>query len=73
MARIDLALSLVFSTICILGLIGVFLCFRKAMRVAGSRDGDVKMFFWAVGAMICLIIAGVSAAYILLPILLHYS
>jgi hypothetical protein len=27
------------------------------------------MFFWAVGAMTGLIIAGVSVAYILLPIL----
>jgi hypothetical protein len=31
------------------------------------------MFLWAVGSLIGLIVAGVSAAYILLPIFFAYS
>lgn len=46
-------------------------CFIRAFRVAGEKDGDLKMFFWTAGGMIGLIIAGMSAAYILIPILFH--
>jgi len=69
MASLDLALLLLFGTLSLLGLTVSALCFRKALRVANQRDGDVKMFFWAVGAMTGLILAGVSVAYIVLPIL----
>ncbi len=71
MAHLDLALFLIFGFFCLSGLAGTILCFRKALRVAGAKDGDVKMFFWAFGGMICLIIAGMSAAYFVLPILFH--
>jgi hypothetical protein len=47
------------------------LCFRKALAVSGEKDGDLKMFFWAFGSMVGLIISGMSTAYILLPIILH--
>ena len=73
MAHLDLALFLVFGLVCLIGLAGTVVCFRRALRVAGARDGDIKMFFWAFGGMICLIMAGMSAAYILLPILFHLS
>jgi hypothetical protein len=56
----------------LLGLGIAFVCFRKSLRVAGDKDGDLKMFFWALGGMVGLILAGMSAVYILLPILLHY-
>ncbi len=71
MAHLDLILFLIFGFFCLSGLLGTVVCFRMALRVAGARDGDLKMFFWAFGAMICLIIAGMSAAYFLLPILFH--
>jgi hypothetical protein len=31
------------------------------------------MFFWAVGGMLGLIIAGVGIAYFLIPIIAHYA
>ena len=71
MAKLDLILLLVFSSIALLASAGMVLTFRRALRVAGERDGDLKMFFWAAGSMVCLIIAGMCTAYILLPILLH--
>ena len=71
MPKLDLILFASFGSIALLSLAGALLTFRKALRVSGERDGDLKMFLWAVGAMICLIISGMSLAYILLPILFH--
>lgn len=71
MAPLDLILFIAFGTFFLLGMAGMLLCFRKALKVANQKDGDIKMFFWAMGAMICLIIAGMSAGYILLPIIFH--
>ena len=71
MAKLDLVLFLVFGTITLLGLTLSLLCFRRALRVSGKKDGDLQMFLWAFGSMIGLIIAGMSAAYIVLPILFH--
>ncbi|MEW6510581.1 MAG: hypothetical protein AB1428_06420 [Bacteroidota bacterium] len=71
MAKLDLLLFISFGILFLAGLTGAILSFRQALRVSGQRDGDLKMFFWASGSMICLIIAGMSAAYILLPILFH--
>ncbi|HTO94103.1 MAG TPA: hypothetical protein VMM80_07005 [Bacteroidota bacterium] len=71
MAKLDLILLASFGSISLLSLAGAILMFRRALRVSGERDGDLKMFFWAAGSMLCLIIAGMSTAYILLPILFH--
>lgn len=71
MAKLDLLLFVVFGLISLLSLTAAILCFRKALAVSGEKDGDLKMFFWAFGSMIGLIIAGMSAAYILLPIIMH--
>jgi uncharacterized membrane protein YjfL (UPF0719 family) len=71
MAKPDLILFAAFGSIAVLSLAGALLTFRQALRVSGERDGDLKMFFWAAGTMILLIIAGMSSAYILLPILFH--
>ena len=71
MAKLDLILLCAFGSIAVLSVAGALLTFRQALRVSGERDGDLKMFLWAAGSMLCLIIAGMSAAYILLPILFH--
>jgi hypothetical protein len=71
MAKPDLILFAVFGSIALVSAAGAVLTFRQALRVSGERDGDLKMFLWAAGSMICLIIAGMSTAYILLPILFH--
>ncbi len=72
MGKLDLALTLVFGSIALIALAGAILCFRKALKVAGEKNGDLKMFGWAVGTMLGLIVAGAAGGYILLPILLHY-
>jgi len=71
MAKLDLILLVAFSSVALLAATGTVFTFRRALRVSGERDGDLKMFFWAAGSMVCLIIAGMCAAYILLPILFH--
>lgn len=71
MARMDQILLAVFGTISISFLAGAIWSFRKALSVANEKDGDLKMFFWAVGTFFGLIVSGLSAAYILVPILLH--
>jgi len=71
MATLDLTLLIIFGTTTVLGLLFAALCFRKALKVANEKDGDLKMFFWSIGTMLGLIVSGASAAYILLPILLH--
>jgi hypothetical protein len=71
MAKLDLILFAAFGSVTVLSLAGAVLTFRQALRVSGEKDGDLKMFLWAFGSMVCLIIAGMSAAYILLPILFH--
>jgi hypothetical protein len=71
MSSLDRILFIVFGTIAALFLVFSILCFRKALRVSGERDGDLKMFLWAAGGMIGLIVSGMSTAYILLPIIIH--
>jgi hypothetical protein len=72
MAKLDLILLVSFGAVALIALIAAVLSFRKALAVANQKDGDLKMFFWAAGSMVGLILAGVSFAYILLPILTHY-
>jgi len=72
MASLDRILLISFGLAALLFLAAAVFCFMKAFRVAGERDGDLKMFLWTAGGMVGLIIAGMSAAYILIPILLHF-
>ncbi len=73
MATFDIGLAVFFGTLSAVSLLAAVLCFRKALKVSGERDGDFKMFLWAVGSLIGMIIATMSVAYILLPILFHYT
>jgi hypothetical protein len=72
MAKLDLTLFIAFGVLSCAGVAGAILSFRQAMRVSGEKDGDLKMFLWAAVTMVSLITAGLSIAYILLPILFHY-
>jgi hypothetical protein len=69
--NLDLVLSVTFGAISISAFGLALLCFRKALKASGARDGDLRMFMWAMGTMIGLIVSGMSAGYILLPIILH--
>ncbi len=65
----DALLLVVFGILSLSTLLAAILCFRMALRVSGQRDGDLKMFAWAFGSLLGLIVSGMSAAYILIPIL----
>jgi hypothetical protein len=65
----DALLLVVFGILSLSTLAAAVFCFRMALRVSGQRDGDLKMFAWAFGSFIGLILSGMSAAYILVPIL----
>jgi hypothetical protein len=69
--NLDFILSVVFGTVSAIAFSFAVWCFRRALRVSGDRDGDLKMFVWAMGSMLGLIVSGMSAGYILLPIILH--
>lgn len=71
MAQMDIILLLAFGVTALLALLTAVLCFRMALRVSNQKDGDLKMFFWALGSFVALIVAGMSTAYIVLPIILH--
>jgi hypothetical protein len=72
MAKLDLILTIVFGALSVLGAASAVACLRMALKVSSAKDGDLKMFFWAVGSMVGLLVAGMSVAYFLLPIFLHY-
>ena len=69
MARLDLILSLVFGAMSLITFAASAFCMVRALKAAREKDGELRMFFWAVGSMAALVVAGMSAAYILLPIL----
>jgi hypothetical protein len=71
MGNLDIVLLLSFGFISLIMLSAAVLSFRKALAVSNQKDGDIKMFLWAVVTFISLIISGLSAAYILLPIIFH--
>jgi hypothetical protein len=73
MARLDLILLVSFGAIAVITFVLAVLCFRKALKVSNQKDGDLKMFLWAVLTFMCLIISGLSAAYILIPIIMHVT
>ena len=69
--KLDLILFILFGTISLTALAGAIWCFRKALKVSSEKDGDLKMFLWALGTKFGLIVSGMSAAYILLPIIFN--
>ncbi len=73
MGKLDLALTLIFTPLSLGAFAFAVFCFRKALKVSGERDGDFKMFLWSAGSMVGLIVGGMIAAYILLPILIAYT
>ncbi len=70
MGKLDLVLLIFFGILSLTSLITAVWCLRKALSVSGEKDGDLRMFLWALGTMFGLIISGMSTAYILLPIIL---
>jgi len=73
-AQLDNILFWIFLSIAVLGLAWSGYAFSKAFRYANPKDDPdgIKMFFWACGGLAGLVFAGMSAAYILFPLIAHY-
>jgi hypothetical protein len=74
LAPIDNILFWIFLVIAVLGLAWSAFAFSRAFRLASPRDDPdgIRMFFWACGGLAGLVFAGMSIAYILFPLILHY-
>lgn len=68
----DNILLIVFGTLSVLGLAFGGLSLYFAIQQAKKKDGEVKMAFWAFGTLAGLVLAGMSFAYFIIPILLHH-
>ncbi|MBI4418886.1 MAG: hypothetical protein HY563_08915 [Ignavibacteriales bacterium] len=66
----DSILLIVFGTLSIFGLAGGVLGFALAMKHAKRPDGELKMAVWAIVGLGGLVVAGMSSAYFLIPILM---
>ena len=73
MGSLDLTIFLVLGSVALIALTASVLCFVQAFKVSSRKDGDIKMFLWAAAGMFGLIVAGMSAAYFLLPLLFFHS
>jgi hypothetical protein len=75
MAKLDSILFWLFLSVIIISLSWSAFAFYRAFKNADyKKDPDgFKMFIWSVAGLAGLIIAGMSAAYILLPIIFHYA
>ena len=73
MGPLDTILFWFFSTLAVLGLVLMVISIYRAMKAVGRNDEGLRMFFWAVGALVGLILTSVSLVYILLPLLFFYS
>jgi hypothetical protein len=72
MGSIDRTIAIVFGTLAFLALAGSVFAFWRAFKVSSHKDADLKMFLWALAGMFGLIVAGMSAAYFLLPLLFFH-
>jgi uncharacterized integral membrane protein len=61
----------VFGSITAIGVIVAVFCLVFAMKNARKPDGELKMAFWSFGALAGLVLAGMSFAYFIVPILLN--
>ena len=69
MAKLDLILLIAFGTIALVAAALAVWCWRNALAQARRKDGELPMFFWALGMFAALIVSGLSMAYILIPII----
>ncbi len=74
MAQLDKILFWTFLFIIILGLSWAAFAFYRAFKNADfKKDPEgLRMFFWSLAGLVGLVFAGMAAAYILLPIIIHY-
>jgi hypothetical protein len=69
MAPLDRILLIGFGVIALAGLACAAACFRFALLAARRPDAELQMFFWAAAGLAGFILACVTSAYILIPII----
>ncbi|MEP0823622.1 MAG: hypothetical protein HRF44_12315 [Ignavibacterium sp.] len=67
----DSLLLVVFGVVSFLGLAAGGSGFALAIKYAKKPDGEIRMALWAFVGLAGLVVAGMSWAYFLLPILLN--
>jgi hypothetical protein len=74
MAKLDAILFWGFLSLSLLGLAWSGFAFYRAFKNANfKKDPEgIRMFLWSAAGLFGLIVAGMSAAYILFPIIVHY-
>jgi len=75
MAVLDKYLFWIFLSLIVLSLSWSGFAFYRAFKNADyKKDPEgLRMFLWSSAGLLGLVIAAMSAAYILLPIIFHYS
>lgn len=67
----DSLLLIVFGVLCLAGLAGGVTGFSLAVKYAKKPDDEIRMALWAIAGLGGLVLAGMSAAYFLIPILIN--
>lgn len=67
----DNLLLAVFGVLSFLGLVAGVAGFALALKYAKKPDGEIRMAFWAFVGLGGLVVAGMSWAYFLVPILVN--
>lgn len=68
----DRILIIVFGTLSAIGLLVGGLGFGMAVKHAKKQEGELKMALWAFVGLAGLVLAGMSWAYFLFPILISH-
>jgi len=68
----DNILVLVFGALSVIGLVLGGAGFGMAVKYAKQPEGEIKMALWAFLGLAGLVVAGMSWAYFLIPIILHH-
>lgn len=68
----DNLLLIVFGILTTMGIAFGGLSLYFAIQQAKKKDGEIKMALWSFGALAGLVLAGMSMAYFIIPILLHH-
>lgn len=68
----DNLLLIVFGTLSAMGLAFGGLSLYFAIQHAKKKEGEIKMALWSFGMLAGLVLAGMSFAYFIIPIILHH-
>jgi hypothetical protein len=68
----DNILLIVFGTVSTLALVGGCFAIYFAVQNAKKKEGEIKMALWSFVALAGFVLAGMSWAYFLIPIIINH-